>query len=375
MRIGIDARFFGPKGKGLGRYTQKLVENLEKIDRDNQYVIFLRRENWEDYQPSAPNFKKVLADYKWYGLAEQILMPIVIRRARVNLMHFPHFNVPIFYFGKFVVTIHDLILRRFPTRRASTKNFFVYWLKNLGYRFVIWLAVKRAKKVIAVSEYVKEDIKKVFSLPELKINVTYEGVNELVGNPENAEAVLTKYQIRQPFALYVGNAYPHKNLERLIESFLSLSDSDKKPLQLVLVGEMDYFYQRLKQFVENKLIAARNLIVFADYVKDMDLAAFYQKASVYVFPSLCEGFGLPPLEAMAKGVPVACSNASCLPEILGDAAAYFDPLNVSDMAEKISQVVHDEVLRWVLISRGLERVKKYSWRKMAEETLDLYLGA
>ena len=377
MTIGIDARFFGPKGKGLGRYTQKLIEELQIIDRENQYVIFLRQANWDDYQPSSQRFTKVLADYKWYTLAEQIFMPIKISQAKVDLMHFPHFNVPIFYFGKYLVTIHDLILRRFATRRASTRNILVYFFKNLAYRFVIWLAIKKAEKIITVSEFVKEDIKKIFKVEELKIIVTLEGVSELKGNTVDADSVLRELGIKKPFLLYVGNAYPHKNLERLLEAF-SLVAQEKNKLQLVLVGEEDYFYQRLKKEADAFLFSNKEIfgrIIFTGFVEDNKLWALYKNASLYVFPSLCEGFGLPPLEAMAYGLPVVSSRESCLPEILGDAVVYFSPLDSREMAQKIDGILDDEVSRWVLIRKGVDQVKKYSWRRMAEETLDLYLGA
>lgn len=177
MKIGIDARFYGPKQKGLGRYVQKLVDNLEKTDSDNQYFIFLRRANWSDYQPTNPNFQKVLADYRWYGLGEQILMPWKIRRAGLDLIHFPHFNVPIFCRRPFLVTIHDLVLKNFPTRRASTLGPFLYALKNLAYRLVIWSAVKRAKKIITVSNYTKQDILKYYQVKPEKIKVIYEGIS------------------------------------------------------------------------------------------------------------------------------------------------------------------------------------------------------
>ena len=181
MRIGIDARFLGSKGKGLGRYTQKLIENLEKIDPENQYVIFLRQENWSQYEPKSPRFKKVLADFRWYSLAEQMWFPAKIYRERLNLMHFPHFNVPIFYFKPFIVTIHDLILRHFPTHRSSTLGPIKYWLKNIAYRIVIWLAIRRAKKIIVPSNYVKKDILNNFNMDEEKIIITYEGVPQVKG--------------------------------------------------------------------------------------------------------------------------------------------------------------------------------------------------
>jgi len=367
IRIGIDARFYGPKQKGLGRYVQKLVNNLEKASPDNQYIIFLRKENWNEYQPSNPNFKKVLADYPWYGWSEQFLLPFKIRQQEVDCMHFPHFNVPIFYSQPFIITIHDLILKKFPTRRASTLGPIRYWLKNLAYNLVIKLALKRAKKIIAVSEYTKEDILKYFDVESDKIKVIYEG-SSYEGSSEPLEVGPQQrsdlHADTNPYLLYVGNAYPHKNLERLISAFKKISQEEKK-LKLILVGELDYFYKRLQK------ISPAN-VIFTDFVSDQRLFNLYQNASLYIFPSLYEGFGLPPLEAMAHNLPVVSSNSSCLPEILGQAAIYFDPENTDDMINKIKKVLQDKELQKKLISRGQKTIKKYSWQKMAQKTLRVY---
>ncbi|MDD5590024.1 MAG: glycosyltransferase family 1 protein [Candidatus Portnoybacteria bacterium] len=376
MRIGIDARFFGLKSKGLGRYTQKLIENLELIDSENEYLIFLRRENWDEFCPKSANFKKILADYRWYSLAEQIFMPFCIRKNKVDLMHFPHFNVPIFYFKPFVITIHDLILRRFPTHRASTLSLFKYWIKNFGYRLVIWSAIKKAKKIIAVSEYVKEDILKFYRVDPEKIQVVYEGAPEMTGHSSRIASLTSasdgdstrsnrNIDDKEKYLLYVGNAYPHKNLEKLIDAFEILKKRHPD-LRLFLVGEDDYFYRRLK------LEKRAEGVFFYGFVPDEKLAELYQNASAYVFASLCEGFGLPPLEAMAHGLPVACSDATCLPEILGQAAIYFDANDPGGMAEKINQLLDDGLLREKLIQNGFERIKRYSWRKMSEEAITLY---
>jgi glycosyltransferase involved in cell wall biosynthesis len=362
MRIGIDARFFGPGQKGLGRYLQKLVGHLEKVDLNNQYVIFLRRDNWDEYQPSNPNFKKVLADYRWYTLEEQVMMPIKIWRAKVDLIHFPHFNIPVFYSGPFVVTIHDLVLKRFPTRRASTLGPIRYWLKDLAYQLVIWLAVKRAKKIVAVSGYTKEDILRYFRVKPEKIEVIYEGAPEAnPGRPGERPAG------GKPYLLYVGNAYPHKNLERLILAFQKLTQEEKIDLKLVLVGQLDYFYQRLQ-----KQFSSLPGLVFTDFVSDEELASLYQRAALYVFPSLGEGFGLPPLEAMSYGLPVVSSQATCLPEILGRAAVYFNPEDIEDMTEKIKQVLKDKKIQERLVSQGFEKIKEYHWSKTAQEALAVY---
>jgi len=199
MRFGIDARFYGPVGKGLGRYTQKLIENLEKIDQTNEYFIFLRHDNWDVYRPQAKNFKKVLADWRWYTLAEQIFMPFRVWRQKLDVMHFPHFNVPIFYGGKFVVTIHDLILTQYPTQRASTLGPWLYKLKHSAYNIVIKSAIKRAARVIAVSEYTKKELINYFKVDPTKIIVTYESVDiEEIGRPERGNSVLKKYKIKRP---------------------------------------------------------------------------------------------------------------------------------------------------------------------------------
>ena len=150
-RIGIDARFYGPIGKGLGRYTQEVVDRVTCLDKESEYIIFLSKENFKEFVSDNPKVKKVLADVRWYTLAEQIIMPYLIWRARLDLMHFPHFNVPVLTPVKFVVTIHDLILTKFPTIRATTLNPIFYKIKNWVYKIVIWLAIKRAKEVIAVS--------------------------------------------------------------------------------------------------------------------------------------------------------------------------------------------------------------------------------
>jgi glycosyltransferase involved in cell wall biosynthesis len=369
MRIGIDARFFGSIGKGLGRYTQKLIENLENIDSKNHYFIFLRRENWDEFRPRRKNFTKVLADVPWYTLREQIQMPRILEKCGIDLAHFPHFNVPISYKGKFIVTIHDLILFRYPTRKASTLSAPAYFLKKKAYHRVINNAVKKSQILIAVSEHTKKDILKNFKINPQKVLVTYEGVDLNEQPPaDTPETILQKYGIMKPYILYVGNAYPHKNLDRLVLAFKEIAKRHSG-LNLVLAGKEDYFYKRLKKFVADSDISS---VILPGHVDENDLPTIYREAKLYVFPSLYEGFGLPPLEAMARNIPVASSNASCLPEILGNAAFFFDPRGISETAEAVEKVLTDNVLRKKLIEAGKKQIQKYSWEKMAEKTLDIY---
>lgn len=374
MRIGIDARFFGPVGKGLGRYTERLIENLERLAVEHDFVVFLRKENFDLYQPSNPRFRKVLADFRWYSLAEQLRFPPLIRREKVDLMHFPHFNVPVLTPCPFLVTIHDLILLRYPTRRNTTLNAAVYGLKYAAYRLVIKLAAWRARRIVTVSECTKKDIVAELGVKPERITVTYEaadGVEQgqltIPGTRRPEERGVTK-----PYFLYVGNAYPHKNLERLLSVFKTLRDGGLDA-QLVLVGKMDYFYERLKREAETLGLLDRKDAIFYGYADEGELAELYRRARAYVFPSLLEGFGLPPLEAMRYGTPVAASNSSCLPEILGDAAVWFDPERPEAIADAMRKVFTDESLRTRLADLGKRRVERYSWRECAERTYQAYL--
>lgn len=370
MKIGIDARFFGRMGKGLGRYTQKLIEHLEAIDRENQYVVFLRRENFDEYQPYNKNFTKVLADYRWYSFAEQLFFPRLLNKYKFDLMHFPHFNVPILYRRKFVLTIHDLILLHFPTLRATLLNPLFYWMKYVAYKWAIGSAISRAQKIIAVSNFTKNDIIGQYPRALEKITVTHEACDDLcrISNVP-PHLILEKCGIIKPYLLYVGNAYPHKNLEKLIDAF-ELISAEHPNMQLALVGKEDFFYKRLKEYSFRKNVAN---VHFLGFVSDQDLDVLYRFAGVYVFPSLYEGFGLPPLEAMAKGAVVVSSDHACMKEVLGDAAIFADAKNAEGFANAVINVLDDKNLRQELVQRGYQQIKKYSWEKMVHETLLIYL--
>lgn len=385
MRIGIDARFYGSVGKGLGRYTQKLIEHLEILDTENEYVVFLRRENFSEYQPRNPRFHKVLAQYPWYGWAEQLLFPFLLLKYRLRVVHFPHFNVPILYPGVFVVTLHDLILLRHPTLRGTTRSVLFYWIKYGAYRLVIFCALRRAAKVITVSHFAKRDIVERYPFVCHKIEVTYEAVDDFCFMPtprktrvlfqrlglivkdekssENKSDRLV-HDILKPYCLYVGNAYPHKNLE----IFLDIASCFPE-YQFVLVGKEDYFYRRLERQVTRR--AVRN-IIFSGFVDDSELGSLYRFASCYVFPSLYEGFGLPPLEAMNYGTPVLASDRASLPEILGAAALYADPDNTQMFTQRLRDLLETSETREQLRKRGHEQVALYHWSDMAKKTRLLY---
>lgn len=378
MKIGIDARFYGTLGKGLGRYVSELISQLERLDGQNEYVIFLRAENFNEYEPASPRFTKVLAEFPWYGWREQILYPLWLRKFRLDLMHFPHFNVPFLYRRPFVVTIHDLILLRHPTTRATTLGPLRFFLKFTAYRLVIASALRSARAVITVSNAVRADIQERFPFMRAKkIAVTYEAVAaSLSANSREAGAQVRAPRaeaVPAPFALYVGNAYPHKNLSVLLSAFAEFRKRGFAGHRLVLVGSQDYFYERLRH--EAAKLGVADQVMFFGRATDTELATLYRRAEMYVFPSLCEGFGLPTLEAMANGLAVASSNAACMPEILGDAALYFDPTNPESMTRAMTELTTDGDLRKRLIEKGTARVAMYDWRDCAQKTLDVYLHA
>ena len=387
MRIGIDARFYGPLGKGLGRYTQEVVDRvIEKsklsFEFDLFFVIFLSPENFDEFQINDERVLKVKLPFRWYSIKEQLLFPFYIKKYKLNLIHFPHFNIPIFCPTKFIVTIHDLILTRFPTMRATTRNRFVYNLKNLAYRLVLKRAIKKSVQIITISEFTKKDILNKLSVPAEKVVVTYEGVSNLARGRDSLfvskiDPLETKiqYHLGDNFLLYVGNAYPHKNLEKLLDAFILLKE--KRPdYKLVLVGKADYFYNRLRDYAKSlNLWQKENLnspVVFPGYVPDAQLEVLYKEARAYVFPSLYEGFGLPPLEAMAKGCPVISSDRASLPEVLGSAALYFNPEDTQDFLAKINLVLDDAKLRNEMIDKGLKQVKMYNWWECANNTYKVY---
>ncbi len=369
MKIGIDARLYGPKQGGLGRYLEQLITNLEKIDSKNDYFIFLKKDNWNEYQPKNKSFIKVMANIHWYSLKEQILLPRILKKHQLDLMHFPHWNIPLFYRKDFIVTIHDLILLRYPSRKASTLGPIKYFFKNLAYKIVLKNAVKRSKHIISVSEHTKKDIIEYFNIKPEQITTTLLGclpTNYAEGT--NDTKILQKYNIAKPYIVYAGSGYPHKNVEMLLDAWKDYLKKYGNKHHLVLIWKKDYFYEKLEQKVKTENIAN---VIFTGFI-GTDLPIIYKNADLYVFPTLCEGFGLPPLEAIQQNTPVISSNASCMPEILKDAALFFNPSNKNEIIEAMHRGLTDQNLRAELKLKGQNILPEYSWGKTAKKTLEIY---
>lgn len=358
MRIGIDARIWS---ETTGRYVRNLVHGLQSIDDDNQYFIFVMglEEAKIKKTVTKDNFKIVPTSIKIHSLDEQINYAGEIEKFDLDIMHFTYFSLPIRYKRPFIVTIHDLIIHHFPTGRASTLPFPLYYLKRLAYLYLVQKSADKASAIIAVSQATKGEIVDHLQVAANKINVIYEGVDNAV-LPQNKERI-----IKSPYILYVGNAYPHKNLERLIEAFQKARTGDQK---LVLVGKQNFFYKRIEKEMKKKKI---NDVIFFGEATDSQLSSLYAFANAYVMPSLMEGFGLPPLEAMANNCLVLASDIPSLKEICADGAVYFDPYKTSDITDKITFAFSQED-KSSYIKKGKERVRGFSWDKMARETLNLY---
>ncbi|MBI5122412.1 glycosyltransferase family 4 protein [Candidatus Roizmanbacteria bacterium] len=367
MRIGIDARLWNETG--IGRYIRNLVENLQKIDKKNEYVLFVKT-GFKDRsfgfdQDKSLNWKVVETAIHWHSFEEQIKFPSILNKENLDLMHFPYFSLPIFYKKPFVVTIHDLIINNFPTGKASTLPYPLYLLKRMGYSSVLQHAVRNSRKIIVPLNAVKDDVLGTFGVSEDKIAVTYEGVSEMTdGKLLKANPSVEKY------FLYVGNAYPHKNLERLVEAFIEFKKIIKTNIQLLLVGKNDYFYKYLRAKVNQEKIEG---LVFKHDLSDQELFELYKNANMFISASLMEGFGLPPLEAMSASCPVLLSDIPSFREVCKDAAFYFDPYSINSIKQQMELVYNlGQKAREEKIKKGLERIKYFSWQKMAEQTLKVY---
>ncbi len=383
MRIAIDARFINPENRGLACYTKHLVYGLSEIDEKNDYYILLRDKDYHITHFQNKNFHKIRAEAHWYGLKEQIIIPLILKKIKPNVTHFPHFNVPILWRKPFITTIHDLILFAFPTKKATNLSKIGYFIKEKGYFLTINHALRKSRLIISVSNSTAKDIHRYFPrVNPKKIKTVYEGAGET--NPEDISKFAKFDQKKRqewlqkelsippgPFILYLGGAYPHKNLERLSIAFCNIYPKLKEKTNLIIAGGDDFFFQRLKGFIKKNKI--KNVIL-PGFIKDRKTLEFlYQESLFCIFPSLYEGFGLPPLEALKRKKLVLCSHSTSFPEILQDKAIYFDGNSTLDIGEKIVETIKNKsVLEERMLKDSENFLKNYSWKKMARETLRLY---
>lgn len=363
-RIIFDARMW--KHAGIGRYISELSPALAAepskfdlvflSDQAFQKKIFDEGDGW----PPHVFFKQATSGI--YGFLEQA--EILAKSLDGDLLHVPHFNVPVLTPKKLVVTVHDLIYLRQPESIRS----------GLGRAYALWMFEmlrRKASAIIAVSQNTKEDLLQRFpAISSEKIFVIPEAAGDRfkkIVDPVLLSGVRQKYSLREPYVLFVGSLKPHKNLARLIEAMSSVRQEQKIPHELVVVGRADPKYPTM-----DTLIRRSPFVKYLGELPDPEVAALYSMADLFVLPSLYEGFGLPVLEAMACGAPVLASNRTSLPEVVGDAGKTFDPVCVDALSELLYNILKNRDLREVMSKKGLERSRLFSWKKTASETLEVY---
>lgn len=357
MRIVIDGRFYGLGNAGLGRYTIELVKNLANIDKNNKYYLLLRKKYYQSLN-LPNNWEKVLVDYKNYTFAEQIKLPKIIKRINPDISHYLHFNVPLFTPKPFIVTIHDMIMHNSKGVSATTLPAYQYQVKRMGYKLVFSNAIKRAIKIITPSKAVKNELVLYYDINPKKIDATYLGLDEKFFSGEKLAKKKDRF-------LYVGSAYPHKNLVYLIKAVKKLNK------KLIIVTSRNVFEKRLQKSIN--LLKAKDNVEVLGYVNDQKLTNLYREATAFIYPSLLEGFGFQGLEAMASKTLLLASNINVFKEIYKDNAIYFDPKDINSISEALENVVKMKVEeKEQRISKAYLYAKQFTWQKTTKETLKVY---
>jgi len=364
MRVAIDVRKL--HDFGIGTYVRNLVRYLARLDREADYHLICRPRDRELGVSLGDNFRMNVDSSSPYSIREQFSIPWTLLRVRPDVFHEPHYVLPPLTRCRSVVTIHDCIHLRFPQYLPNRAA--------LAYaRTQMSSAARRSDRILTVSEASKRDILTYFDVAPEKVTVIPNGIDEHFLTPpadDEVQRVAERYQLQGTFALYVGNVKPHKNVERLIDAIHLTRRAGRDDLRLVVIGDELSSYAALRRAVHRYNL--HKYVRFLGYLPDETLAIVYRLASVFVFPSLYEGFGLPPLEAMACGTPVVTSNASSLPEVVGDAAVLVDPSDASAIADGLRRVLDDEGLRATLRERGLARAREFSWERSIRRIREIY---
>ncbi|MBE0069263.1 glycosyltransferase family 4 protein [Thermoanaerobacterium thermosaccharolyticum] len=369
MNIGIDALMIDDKPTGIGWYGINLINSIDKVVDQSLNINVYIQEKAKMYFKDINNINlKIVGNFKSNKeriCYQQIKMASIFKKDKIDFVHFIDYLIPIF-FNKipYVITIHDLSFYE--------KNFFNI-SKSLFKRIITKISINRSKAIICDSNWTKKCIEDKFNITD-KVYTVYLGYDKIykrlkVQDERIMDNIRNKYRIKNKYILFVGTIEPRKNLYNLIKAFNKISKSVEH--QLIVVGKKGWMFENVLKLVEN--LKLENKIIFTDYIDNVEMLYLYNNADISVYPSIYEGFGIPPLEAMACGSPVVVSNVTSLPEVVGDAALLVDPFNVDDIADKIYKVISDRNLNNTLREKSVIQANKFSWGKCAMETLDIYL--
>ncbi len=371
-RIGLDVRILGTHRGGIGRYCFELALRVPKAAPEHRFVFFgtngAEDAPYLEQLEKIPNVEVVRTNARHYSWREQLLLPRLLARLNLDLVHFPNFNVPVLYRKPFIVTVHDAVHHKISGHKPAT------WHKFWAYRTVIERAVRDAETVITVSEASKRDIVKTFNVTPERVTVVYNAPANLPpASAGELSAVRERFLLTRPYLLFVGVLERKKNVTGLCRGFRELQARGEADVDLVVAGPADPHYPNVR--LEALAASAQSRTVFTGPVSERQLAALYGGATAFVSASLYEGFGLPGVEAMAAGLPLAVSNTEVFNEIYDDGAIYFDPENPTDIADKLALIVRDGAFRAQLGERARARAARYSWGAAAEQTVAAYRRA
>src|SRR3989344_4954826 len=365
-RIALDARFYRAGTGGIGRYSRNLLGELLKIDRENHYTAIITPEDEAEFDLRSPNLDKLVAPIRQYTMAEQTKFLSILNAQKFDLVHFTNFNHPILYRRPFVVTVHDLIMGLYPTGAQKKSR-----VRRAAYRWVM-NDCKRARRIIVPSQATRNDLVTMYKFPYDNMAVTPEASEPLFREHTEREKLTIKERLELPkkYLLYVSRWEAYKGLPVLLEAYRQLT-RQWPDLGLVICGKPSAQNPEVALLVEAAQ-SNNSKIVTPGFVSDEDLAAVYAAAEIYVHPCSYEGFGIMILEAFASGVPVVTSNTSSLPEVVGNAGLLVDPKNPDELTNAVEKILTDKKMADDLRAKGFERVKQYSWAKMAAQTLEIY---
>ena len=375
MQICFDARVIIDKSTGLGNYTYNLVKHLLMLDSENEYIVLINR-SLTDQHPiqylEQKNLKKRFVQISEVTLQQQVMVPFELLKQKPDIYHYPNFDLPVFQPYNSIFTVHDLTYLKHHDLYMNGR-----WIKNFYTKAIMNLGARKSKKIIAVSSSTKNDLLEILKVPEHKVAVIHEGLDESYLNgslSNNKSNFFNKNGLndRDEYFLFIGERRPHKNLVRLIEAFSIFKQKTPNKIKLVIGGKKYASYDEPERKAQE--LNLTNEVFFLGYIPEGDLQHLYKNARCFVFISIYEGFGIPILEAMACGTPIITSNISSMPEVAGNAALTVNPYNVDEIAEAMNKITYNVTISQRLVDTGLKRVKNFSWNNAAEKTLELYEG-